>query len=422
MRLVLWIVLLGVAAVALAWWLAGLPGSVTVALAGWTVETATPLALLGVVVLVLVLLVLLRLLGWVLGAPHRVGVWQARRRRDAGDASSTRALVAIAAGDAPAARREAARARRLLGDGAQPLLLAAEAERLAGDDEAAAALFAKLAARQDGALLGLRGLYRQATAREDWTEAARLAEKAEIAHPGGAWLREERERLAVRGGDWRQALALAGPEAPRADYATARAEAEPDADQAMKLARQAFRDHPAFTPAALAYARRLRAAGREDRAFDVLTRAWTAAPQPELAALALAPPGDPTQRVRMANRLVSGRAGDPESHLVLARVYLEARDTVEARRHLDAVRDRLDERRVWVLLADLEAAERGDTEAGRLAQRDALRRAATAPADPAWRCESCGAVLPAWQPACPACHTAGRVRWGAASTALALPS
>ncbi len=321
----------------------------------------------------------------------------------------------------PAAK--SARARRLLGDGAQPLLLAAEAERLAGNEAGATELFRKLAARQDGALLGLRGLYRQAAAREDWSEAARLAGQAEIAHPGGTWLREERERLAVRGGNWKQALALAGPDAPRAAYATAEAEAEPDGDRGLRLARQAFRDNSGFAPAALAYARRLRAAGREDRAFEVLQRSWTAAPQPDLAAFALAPLGDTTQRLRMAGRLVSGRADHPESHLVLAQESLDGGLTDEARRHLDAARASLDERRVWVLLADIEAAERGDTEAGRLAQRDALRRAATAAPDPAWRCEACGTVLPAWQPVCPACQTAGRVRWGAPPrAALALPS
>ncbi len=421
MRLVLWIILLGVAAVALAWWLAGLPGSVTVALAGYTIETATPLALVGVVVLVLVLLALLRLLGWVLGAPRRVGFWRARRRRDAGDASSTRALVAIAAGDAAAARREAGRARRLLGDGAQPLLLAAEAARLSGDEAGAAELFRKLADREDAALLGLRGLYRQAAAREDWAEAARLAGQAEIAHPGGTWLREERERLAVRGGDWRQALALAAPDAPRADYLTAQAEAETDADQGRKLAKQAFRDHPGFAPAALAYARRLRAAGREDRALDVLTRAWTAGPQPDLAALALAPVTEPMQRVRVAAKLAAGRSEDAESHLLLARVNLEAGLTGEARRHLEAARRTLDERRVWVLLADLEAAERGDSETGRLAQRDALRRAATASPDPAWHCEACGTVLAGWRPVCPSCGVAGRVRWGGVARAVLAP-
>jgi HemY protein len=423
MRRVIGFLILGVGAVWLAWWMAGLPGTVTVSLAGLTIETATPLALLGVAVLVLLLLIVLRFIGWLVGAPDRIGFWQRRRRRDEGDAASTRALVAIAAGDAATARRESARARRLLGDQAQPLLLAAEAERLGGDEAAATKLFEKLAARPDGALLGLRGLYRQAAGREDWVEARRLAEQAELAHPGGTWLREERERLAVRGGDWRQALALAGPEAPRADYAVARADAEPDAREALKLAKQAFRENPGFPPAAMAYARRLRAAGREDRAFETLCRAWTAAPQPDLATFALEPLTDSAQRIRMATRLVSGRADDPESHLVLAHVYLDAGDPAAARRHMEAARAKLDQRRIWVLLADIESVERGETEAGRVAQRDALRHAATAPPDSGWRCEACGTMLPGWRPVCPVCQTAGRVRWGApARTALALPS
>ncbi|MBN8889700.1 MAG: hypothetical protein J0H91_05345, partial [Rhodospirillales bacterium] len=56
--------------------------------------------------------------------------------------------------------------------------------------------------------------------------------------------------------------------------------------------------------------------------------------------------------------------------------------------------------------------DRGGTEAGRAAQREALRQAAGAAPDPGWHCRHCGASQPAWQPACAACHTAGSVTWG----------
>ena len=75
---------------------------------------------------------------------------------------------------------------------------------------------------------------------------------------------------------------------------------------------------------------------------------------------------------------------------------------------------------MWLLLADLEAAEGGETEAGRAAQREALRHAAAADADPAWRCDACGAEHGGWLAVCPVCHTAGRVRWG--TPRLALPA
>ena len=421
MRLVLGFLALAIGAVALAWWLAGLPGEVTVALSGYTVQAATPLALTALAVLLLVLLGLLRLLGWALGTPLRLGRWRARRRRADGDAAVTRTLVALAAGEPEDSRRQAARARKRLGDTPQTLLLAAEAARLSGDDERAAELYRTLA-KGDAALLGLRGLFRQALAREDWAEAASLAGRAEQAHPGGVWLREERGQLAARTGDWRLALRLAPPDAPRAAYAVAAAEAEANPDEGLRRAKQAWREHPGFTPAALAYATRLRAAGKEGRAQDVLRDAWTQQPQPDLATLALARAGEPMDRVKAGGRLVSGRADDPESHFLLSALNLQAGLTGEARRHAERARaGGLDQRRLWLLLADLEAEERGDTETGRLAQRDALRHAATAPPDPQWRCESCGSAQPQWLPACPVCHTAGRIRWATPGAGLALP-
>jgi HemY protein len=86
--------------------------------------------------------------------------------------------------------------------------------------------------------------------------------------------------------------------------------------------------------------------------------------------------------------------------------------TGEARRHAEAARDAgLNQRRLWLLLADIEEADHGDSEAGRLAQRDALRRAASADPDPTWRCTVCHTQQPVWHPACPACATAGGLRW-----------
>jgi HemY protein len=419
-RVLIWLAV-AAAAVALAWWLAGLPGGVTVSLSGYTVQLATSLALVAVALIVVVLVLLLRLLDWVLGTPGRLAGWRGRHRRAAGETAITRTLVAIAAGEDGSARREAARARALLGDTPQTLLLAAEAERLAAREDAAADLYNQLARRPEAALLGLRGLFRQAMNREAWEEAAAIARRAEEVHPAGAWLREERTALAVRTGQWAQALRLAPPEAPRLVFAIAAAEAETDPTEGLRLARQACREDPGFAPAALAYAKRLRAAGREARAQEVLRAAWQDNPLPDLAAFWLAPVEDALARVREARRLTAGNPQHPESLLLLARLSFAAGLAGEARRHLEAAQAQgLNQRRVWLLLADVEAADRGETEEGRAAQREALRRASTAEPDPAWRCESCGAEHAGWLPVCPICHTAGRVRWG--TPRLALPA
>jgi HemY protein len=225
----------------------------------------------------------------------------------------------------------------------------------------------------------------------------------------------------VRTGNWGQALKLAGPDSPRAAFATAAAEAETDETEALRLARQAAKANPGFVPAALAYARRLRAAGREVKAFDAVREAWRANPQPELAAFWLAPIEDPNDRLREAERLTATNPDHAESHFLLARVTLQAGQFPDARRHLrQALQAGMNQKRLWLLQADLEVAELGETEAAHDAQRDALRHAASAEPDPQWRCEVCGTGYPAWQPACPACHTAGRISWG--TVRLALPA
>lgn len=411
MRRVVVILLVAAVVVAAAWWLASLRGAVAIQIGTVSVQMATSVFVLGLLGLVLVGWALLNGFGLLVTLPRRLRNARARRARRLGDIAVTRALVALAAADSAGARRESARARRHLGDTPQTLFLAAQAARLAGLEGEAENLFRSLAAREDAPLLGLRGLLQQAVTREDWPEAAALARRAEETYPGAAWLREERSRLAIRTGAWRDALALAGPDAPRAAYAAAAARAEADPDEAIRLARQAWKDDPTLTPAALVYAERLRASGREARAQSVLRDAWEAAPHPDLATAASSGIDDPMLRLKAAEKLVAGNPNHPESHLLLARCALAAGLPGEARRHADTARERLNERRLWMLLADIEEVEHGPTEA----MRDALRRAAMADPDPTWRCAACGTNFPAWHAACPNCGVPGRISWEGAA-------
>jgi HemY protein len=412
MRRVIGFLILCVVVVAIAWWIAGLPGEVSARLAGLSVETSTPIAMLALVALVVVLVLLLSGVIGLIRLPRRLRRWRKRRKRDAGDVAVTRTLVALAANEPGDSRIHSRRARKLLGDTPQTLLLAAEASRLAGGEAEAREIYTQLSEREDAAFLGLRGLFRQAIAREDWTAAAALARKAEGTHPSNAWLREERVMLAVRTGDWAQAQTLAEPGPARIAYATAAAEAQSDTALATKLAKRVWNENPGFAPAAIAYARRLREAGREGRAFDVVRDAWRVEPHPDLAAFALAPVADRLARVKLAEKLAQAAPIHPESELLLARTALENGLTGEARRHADRARSAgLNDRRLWLLVADLEAREHGDTEAGKAAQRDALQKAAHAEPDPVWRCEACGTVHAHWEALCPVCHNAGRVTW-----------
>jgi HemY protein len=414
MRRVLVILLVASVVVVAAWYLAHLPGTVTAHVGNLTLEAAVSVVAVSLLLLLVVFGLLLVAVGVLIGLPHTIRARRAAARRRSGEAAATRALVALAAGEAADARREAARARRLLGPTPQALLLTAEAGRLSGRSDEAESAWHDLAVRPDAAFLGFRGLLRQAIERENWDQAAAFAREAEAAHPGAARLREERARLAVRTSNWAEALTLADADAPKAALATAAASAEPDPALAIRLARQAWKEDPALAPAALAYARRLRETGRDSRAQAVIRQTWEIAPQPELAAFALAPVEDKLARVQAAQRLTKGNPNHPESRLLMAETALEAGLLGEARRHAETARDGgLNQRRLWLLLARIEEEEHGDTEAGRLAQREALRHAAMAEADPVWYCDRCSATSPMWEPKCPRCGTAGTLHWGA---------
>jgi HemY protein len=229
--------------------------------------------------------------------------------------------------------------------------------------------------------------------------------------------------LALQTENWAEALELVGPDPRRPTYYVAAADAEPDPPRALSFAKQAWKQDPAFPPAVLAYASRLRALGQEKRAQSCVAEAWRRAPHPNLADFALALEPDRLARVRAAKRLVARNPSDAESRLLLARVALEAGLTGEARHQVEmAESEGVKQRRLCLLLAEIEEQERGDTETGRLAQRDALRRAATAEPDPHWQCTNCRTDHAAWHSKCDTCGNVGSVQWLNGAQTAGLPA
>jgi HemY protein len=413
MRSAILILIVLAAGVAVAFRFHEIGGTVEIRVADHFVGVSFPIALLILIGFILAILGLVSLWGALRRAPARSRVRRTFRRRAEGDAAVTRALVALAAGTAEQARIEVRKARQNLGDTPQTLLLAAEAERMAGRDKAAEEVFRTLAQREDARFLGLRGLLRQAMARGDWDAALALAREAEATEPeAAAWLREERTQLALHVRDWREALALAPTNAARAPLALAAAAQERDTTRATDLERQAFEADPGFAPAALAYARRLRDGGNLRRSRSVLEEAWGKAPHPSLAEPYLAEERDVLMRVKAAEALIRRSPQHPESRLLLARTALDAGLTGRARNALESLqREGRGDRRAYLMLAELEEAERGDTPETRATQARLLREAATALPEPRWRCGNCGAEHAQWTPVCNACDTVGQIAW-----------
>jgi HemY protein len=423
MRRVFVFLIVAVVVVVAAWLLAGVPGHVSASIGSFKFETTAPFAILAAILLVAAVIILLRVITGIMRIPRTGAGWRRRRRLKAGETSVTRGLVALAAGDQGAARKQARRARQLLGNSPQVLLLLAEASRLSGREDEANEAFVALTKQKDARFLGLRGLLRQAIDRGDWPQALMIANQAEAVRPGTAWLRQQRAELALQTENWAEALDLIGLDARRSAYYIAAANAEPDPGRALGYAKQAWKEDPTFPPAVLAYVGRLRAAGKERRARACVAEAWRRSPHPDLAEFALALEPDKQARYQAAKTLVERNPTHLESRMLLARTALDAGLTAEARSQAEAAQaDGVNQRRLCLLLAEIEEQERGDTEAGRLAQRDALRQAASADPDPRWQCASCHTDHAAWYPKCSSCGSVATLQWVSEAGTRSVPA
>ncbi len=387
-------------------WFVNLDGAVDIRAGAWAITLNLPVALAALLVVVAVLLIFVLLYGALTRLPRRMRTRQAERDRAEGEHAVTRVLVSLAAGRGDVARGEVGRARRLLGDTPQLLLLTAEAARLDGDERGARAAFEALAEREECRFLGLRGLLRQAVADEDWDRARSLAAELAKTEPQAAWVREERAQLALRTENWREALELAGKGGPRAQLAFAAARQEADPEAALKLEQEAVRADVGFAPAALSLAQRLRKAGHPKRARALLAESYGKSPNPEVAAALLEPVADAAARLRLVEDFTRSAVRHPESRLIRARACLDAGQADRARQELlAAMADGSADRRHVALLAeaDPDNAARWHAEA------------ATAADAPGWRCAHCGATYAEWHPRCASCGTVGEIHWSAAA-------
>lgn len=365
------IVLLG-----LAWYVAALPGHVTLDFGGYSATASTPVAILLLVILAIIVMLILGIIRALVRAPGRLAARRALARRDTAESASLRALSALAAGDTRAAGGHARIAQRHAPDAPLTLYVAGETARRDGDHAAADAHFTALARHKDAGFLGWRGLLHHRT--QNPTDAAILAEaeaqarQAASAYPNSVWLRDQRVQLAIGQGRFAEAARLGSGTPARAALAIMASREAETARLAIDWAKEAVRAAPGLAPAWLALFQAHESAGHPWRAKRTLLRGWTAAPHPDLAAVWLSRIALPLERARAAQKLAAANPGHPESEALLARTAKAADLDGEAKRH-------------EALAAGAEGA--------------------------AWICAVCETPHLEWQPACRKCGALGSLAW-----------
>jgi HemY protein len=392
-------------------WLADNPGEVRAVWLGQEISVSVMVAVMALAVLVIGTIVVWSVLTGLIRAPKAIGGFFARRRRARGWRALSRGMVAVGAGDAREARRLAAEARGILGAEPLALLLEAQSAQAGGDHGAARAAFEAMLERPETRLLGLRGLYVEASRDGEVIAARHFAEEAHKVEPKLAWAGEAQMQFEAEAGDYAGALAtlerlirhklIDKPAGRRlkAVLMTARAreleEGQPEPARALAL--EAHTLAPELVPAALVAARLLVRNNDIRRASRVLEANWRIEPHPEVGDAYLhVRPGDSVKdRLARARDLVRVRGLHPEAALMLARAELEAHDYAAARATLKPVIDAGPTRRACLLMAEIDETEHG----GAATVREWLARAVRAPRDPQWLAD--GQAFDAWAPVSP---------------------
>jgi HemY protein len=436
-RAIVFAVLAAVAIVA-AYWMARHPGHVTIEWLGYRAEPPIGLLVLAMLLFAVAVTVVYRILRVILGTPRRIGRAMSDTRRRRGYKALSQGMVAVAAGDAQEASRWSRRADDLLEDPPITLLLSAQAAQLNGDEKAAEKYFNAMLEKPETRFLGLRGLLMQALREGDHPRALGYVKQAHAMRPKTPWVVTNLFELSQRTGDLegaaqalKQAVKIKAIDKAEGDHkgaviTLARAErmlAEGRKEDAFTQARLADRSDPDFLAAALLHARLAVERKAYKEAAKVVERSWPRTPSAELAALyrRAAPEAKPLEQVKRFTKLAALKPGHRESLLALAEANLEAELWGEVRRHLSQLvtLDGEDPPRAQVcrLMARLEEAERKDTAAA----RRWLERAAAAPPDPAWVCQTCGAVATRWSANCGACESFDSLDWRLPRRVGALP-
>jgi len=420
---------------ALAAWLTDNPGDVSVVWQGYRIDTSVGIVLTGVAVLAVVAALIYRLWRAMFGAVRNVKRAHGQRRTRDGYLALSRGLVAVAAGDADEAKRQARRADTLLKEPALTHLLAAQAAQLDGDDAAARRYYAGLLEQPETEFLGVRGMLTLAENDGDGRRALELARRAEALRPEVPWVPEKLFSLEVEAGNWTAAERVLRDAVKRRvlDQPTGKrrlaavlversrqAEAEHDTDAAVLLARKAVADAPELSAAAIRFAAVLHDSGEDRRARRVIEDAYARTPHPELARLytEVVPSPDPIKRLKTLEKLEKLTPEHATTHLVMARASLEARLWGEARRHLKAASGAALTAEICRLMAAVEEAEHGNTETARAW----YGRAAEAEPDPGWVCGNCGAVADDWSAVCANCGVFDQLDWRSPPRVSALPA
>ncbi|MEM8580818.1 MAG: heme biosynthesis HemY N-terminal domain-containing protein [Pseudomonadota bacterium] len=395
-----------------------LDGGVRIQVAGQEFNLSPIMSVISLVVLVVGVWLLLKLaaflvalLRFINGDETAVSRYFNKNRQEKGYQALSEGVLALASGEGELAMAKASKADRYLKKPALTNLITAQAAEMTGNRRKAEDVYKRLLKNEKTRFVGVRGIMRQKLADGDTDTALKLAQTAFAIKPKNVEVQDTLLKLQAEKHDWsgaRKTLstklktgALPRDVHRRRDAVLAVSEAKDalldgNSAEAREASIEANRLSPDLVPAAVLAARSYIEQGSKRNASRVVTKAWSAQPHPDLAAVfaEIEPNETPEARLKRFNAVLKLKPDHPETKMLRAELEIAAENFPAARRAMDNLAETNPTKRSLTLMAAIERGEGADDSV----VNAWLAKALTASAGPQWISDLDGRAYPEWQP------------------------
>ena len=403
-------------------WSINNPGTVTLEWQNYVMEAHIGV-FIGLTLLSFLLLFLTaRFFELIKATPGRVThFWQKRRARK-GYRALTKGMVAVAAGNAEEARKQAEQASHMVDEQPLILMLAAQAAQINGDAKGAEYYYQTMLDRPETKFLGLRGLMIHARRAGDLQQARDYSEQAFKMDRSSPWVIRAMFDLNLRIGDFEKAQ-IALKESVKNnlvdDAQYKRYQALLTFEQAMNnpiddtkketLFKKAHRLSPEVVVIAAHLGAHYKNTGKVQKAQSTLLEAWGIFQQPTLANIYLSTfDSSPQSQFDAAYNLYHKVPTSEESLILMATHALDAKKWEKAEEFLGKLFTVNGS--PCVRACQLKARFYDEKEGNLSTARHWLKEAAQA-VDSVWSCRNCDIIKGHWDAFCPNCETFDAFRW-----------
>ncbi|MFQ3361224.1 MAG: heme biosynthesis HemY N-terminal domain-containing protein [Alphaproteobacteria bacterium] len=406
-------------------WMSDYPGFVLLNWGNYEITVSLLILFLGLFAFAIFIILAWVSINWIFNIPRCIKNYYSKKNYKKGEDALSRGMISVAAGNFIDTDEQIKKVDKYIKDKENPfvLILKAQNATLKEDRISLKNIFENMTEYEDTKILGMRGLFSLLKNEEDIQKTRDLLTSAIEYKKDEPWVLEAILDFDILDRNWGAAQKTIEMQLKnkiinkkianrkKAVLMTAEAQTleENDVEASLKIAIEANKLEPDLIISSSIAARIYSDKGQYSKADRIIERSWKIHPHPDLSIIYsyIIPGISPKERLsRIENLIKKSPKGNIESAISLANAAIQSLDIEKARKALIPYIDNDIEKRVCVLMSEIEAIDSGDQ--GKI--REWLVRGLNAMSDPVWYANNY--ISPMWLPASPVTGELDVFRWG----------